>query len=69
LAACQKVSGSKSRNEERDTFAHFVAHDLKNPLSAVVGYVGMLRDSSTAMAEQDVRKSIQVIERISRSPT
>ncbi|MBN1933550.1 MAG: PAS domain-containing protein [Anaerolineae bacterium] len=28
----------ESRNAELDTFAHTVAHDLKNPLSTVVGY-------------------------------
>ena len=54
----------QSRNEELDTFAHSVAHDLKNPLSTVIGYASLLRNSYTAMAEQDVRKSIQVIERI-----
>ena len=32
------------RNEELDAYAHTVAHDLKNPLQAILGYAEMLHD-------------------------
>jgi two-component system, sensor histidine kinase and response regulator len=32
----------QSRNEELDAFGHTVAHDLKNPLGAIVGYAELV---------------------------
>ena len=34
----------QKRNEELDAFAHTVAHDLKNPLTIVVGYAEIMLD-------------------------
>jgi signal transduction histidine kinase len=34
----------EKRNEELDAFSHTVAHDLKNPLTIVVGYAEVVRD-------------------------
>lgn len=31
------------KNRELDAFAHTVAHDLKNPLSGIMGYAGLVR--------------------------
>lgn len=33
----------QARNEELDAFAHTVAHDLKNPLAAIIGYVELVQ--------------------------
>ncbi|MBE0645810.1 MAG: PAS domain S-box protein [Bacteroidetes bacterium] len=33
----------RERNEELDTFTHSVAHDLKNPLSLILGYADMVQ--------------------------
>lgn len=51
----------EARNSELDTFAHMVAHDLKNPLNAVLGYSEMLRDilkDKLEPAEQDMLHEI-----------
>jgi signal transduction histidine kinase len=34
----------EKRNMELDAFAHTVAHDLKNPLNAIIGYTEMLEE-------------------------
>ncbi|MCP4538630.1 MAG: response regulator [Chloroflexi bacterium] len=39
----QRTIELESRNEELDTFAHTVAHDLKNPLSLIMGYVEVIQ--------------------------
>lgn len=42
------------RNEELDTFTHSVAHDLKNPLSLILGYADMVRQDAAALTASDV---------------
>jgi signal transduction histidine kinase len=39
----QRTAELESRNRELDAFAHSVAHDLRNPLSAIAGYSDLLR--------------------------
>ena len=41
-----------ARNEELDAFAHTVAHDLKNPITLVVGYADILRETFDATIEK-----------------
>ncbi len=36
----------EARNSELDTFAHMVAHDLKNPINAILGYSEMLLEDA-----------------------
>ena len=38
----QKTADLEARNEELDAFAHTVAHDIKNPISVVIGYAETL---------------------------
>jgi signal transduction histidine kinase len=53
-AALEETNGLlQKRNEELDAFAHTVAHDLKNPLTIVVGYAEVVRDDM--LAEDDKR--------------
>ncbi len=47
----------EARNAELDAFAHTVAHDLKNPLSAVVGY-GAYLISRYAQTDDEQRLSM-----------
>ena len=47
------VAELEARNEDLDAFAHTVAHDLKNPLSIILGYAQLLdEDYATMPAEQ-----------------
>ena len=43
---------------ELDAFAHTVAHDLKNPLGAVMGFADFLMDAHKGMSEKDIDESL-----------
>lgn len=49
----------ESRNAELDAFASTVAHDLKNPLSALLGLVGMLETSYADLSRERREESLQ----------
>ncbi|MCE7984090.1 MAG: hybrid sensor histidine kinase/response regulator [Caldilinea sp. CFX5] len=51
----------QARNEELDAFAHTVAHDLKNPLTLVVGFADMLRDLFPSMPQTEVEQYLNII--------
>jgi PAS domain S-box-containing protein len=53
------------RNQELDAFAHTVAHDLKGPLSVLVGFATVLEEDYDAMESDQVRESLQIIGRTS----
>jgi len=50
----ERAAKLQARNEELDAFAHTVAHDLKRPLTSVVGYAEVLqeRDLGGSSAEE-----------------
>jgi two-component system sensor histidine kinase/response regulator len=50
-------------NEELDAFAQTVAHDLKNPLHYIVGYVGLLNEDYDSMSDEMRRDCLQIIAR------
>ncbi len=52
----------ENRNNELDAFAHTVAHDLKNPLAAIIGFAGLLE---MQLAAKDVNQE-QVIQNAHR---
>jgi signal transduction histidine kinase len=54
------------RNEELDTFAHTVAHDLENPLALMVGYAEFLEDSHAAMPAEELAAMLHTIARRGR---
>jgi len=62
----QEVQAS---NEELDAFAHTVAHDLKNPLSVLVGYGALLEDRRTAMPDEQIDRVVSAIARHGRRMT
>lgn len=53
----------EARNAELDAFAHTVAHDLKNPLSAVVGFTSFLVSQRGKIDEAQQMTMLNTIER------
>jgi len=50
-----------ARNEELDAFAHTVAHDLKNPLSIIVGFAESLEGSYAELPPQVLGHHLHLI--------
>jgi K+-sensing histidine kinase KdpD len=59
----------QARNEELDAFAHTVAHDLKSPLSPIVGLARFLEESHGMMSEEEIKESLQIIGRSGQKMT
>ncbi len=57
----QKRDELQARNEELDAYAHTVAHDLKNPLTLVVGFADILRDTYQTLPHEEVQQYLGVI--------
>jgi signal transduction histidine kinase len=57
----QRTNELEARNADLDAFAHTVAHDLKNPLTGVVGRGHALRKHFTDLPEDEVRKWLDAI--------
>jgi signal transduction histidine kinase/DNA-binding response OmpR family regulator len=51
----------EAQNEALDAFAHSVAHDLKNPLTLIVGYADMLRDGFSGFSDDIIYESLNTI--------
>ena len=49
------------RNEELDAFAHTVAHDLKSPVSAIIGCADLLKMDFATMPHEKMCKCLHVI--------
>lgn len=54
----------QTRNEELDAFGHTVAHDLKNPLSHLIGFAYLLADEESGLSDEDTRHLAVRIEQI-----
>ena len=62
----QQAAALQARNEELDAFAHTVAHDLKAPLSLVIGYAELSKDYSAASPDGELCRNLQLIARNAR---
>jgi PAS domain S-box-containing protein len=56
----------ESRNAELDAFASTVAHDLKNPLTAILGLTGMLATSYARLSSERREESLTNINQAGR---
>jgi PAS domain S-box-containing protein len=56
----------EASNAELDAFAHTVAHDLKNPLSALVGYTHLIESRHARMSMDMLIQNLQTIGRNAR---
>lgn len=52
----------QAQNAELDAFAHTVAHDLKSPLSVLVGFAGLLKSQAREMSVEEIVYAMQRIE-------
>jgi len=48
-------------NAELDAYAHTVAHDLKNPLSSVIGFAEVLAEEGTTMSSDDLQRYLNLV--------
>lgn len=46
---------------ELDAYAHTVAHDLKNPLTTLIGFSSLLEKHFTEVSEEELRHHLQII--------
>lgn len=51
----------ETRNKDLDAFAHTVAHDLKAPLGAIIGFAQVLEDGYAALSGEEVRDYLDMI--------
>jgi PAS domain S-box-containing protein len=56
----KKNQESLAANQAKDVFLATLSHELRTPLSAILGWVGLLRESKTP---QMVQRAVEVIER------
>ena len=63
----QHMAELETRNEELDAFAHTVAHDLKNPLGAVMGLSDGLVGTFTNLSDDKLQNYLQTIAQTSRN--
>jgi signal transduction histidine kinase len=57
----QRTLELEARNAELDAFAHTVAHDLKNPLTSLIGFSDLTEEHFAEMPEKTVRENLQFI--------
>jgi signal transduction histidine kinase len=51
----------QTRNKELDAFAHTVAHDLRDPLTLIVGFAEILKSEYTTTPAEETQKSLRTI--------
>lgn len=69
-AALQRYANQlESQNSELDAFAHTVAHDLKNPLTGLIGYSELLQNNYALFDEAQVMGFLNDITRMGHKMT
>lgn len=54
----------QARNEELDTFGHTVAHDLKNPLSNIIGFAFLMEDRENPLSAEEIYQMARTIKKM-----
>jgi signal transduction histidine kinase len=62
----QQTLELQAQNAELDAFTHTVAHDLKTPLTGLIGYAHMLLGNGSDLTADDVDYSLRAIVRIGK---
>ena len=57
----QYTVGLERQNAELDAFAHTVAHDLKNPLSALTAFSTMIETEGAGMTRDEIVQDLRII--------
>jgi len=57
----QRTVELKARNEDLDAFARSVAHDLKTPLSLVLGYAEVLREDVSTLSRETMQEYLSEV--------
>lgn len=57
----QHMRELEARNEELDAFAHSTAHDLRNPLTLVVGFAKMLEEEYGRLSPAEIQSTLKTI--------
>lgn len=57
----RRVDEVEARNAELDAFAHTVAHDLKNPVGAVLGFAELLQVDTAALSPRQVECTQRIV--------
>lgn len=59
----KQTQALESQNRELDAYAHSVAHDLKTPLTTLIGMSSLLNSGAIAFSPEQTRNSISIIHR------
>jgi signal transduction histidine kinase len=54
----------QERNQDLDAFAHTVAHDVRNPVSQVVGFSQLLRESDETLSAEERDEALYMLVRL-----
>lgn len=59
----KQTQALENQNRELDAYAHSVAHDLKTPLTTLIGMSSLLNSGAIAFSPEQTRNSISIIHR------
>lgn len=63
------AAGLEASNAELDAFAHTVAHDLKGPLTALIGFSDLLQTRRARMTDDQIQQALLTINQMGHKMT